>query len=321
MLAICIAFSPFTRCLDGVAKAVVAEVKKAVARTVSAKRKEQGRRCEAIKLYNKMIADYAALAVARLMQLEEDGCGMHGDDKIWREAIYDLIRTANKVPVDPFLEGAAVTSRCRDAAKWFSWDQRTRLLGNGCQAAEIPTITPTMDLNGTRVAAIHSLYLSMLRPMKGLMVAWKTPLGITAPNQLDEDDFEMVAEFEAVGNVTRVSTKVMQNEVAWTGAYKSLIHQQVESKLDFSIPNISLSTFDYKAVTNETPQPRMKKEYDDFTLTGQRCWERAHEAAVRRHKLQGAVVKDQDLMNTLLDVRTKHCSHLSHNDFQKAKGL
>ena len=43
----------------------------------------------------------------------------------------------------------------------------------------------------------------------------------------------------------------MQNEVAWTGAYKSLIHQQVESKLDYSIPNTSLSTFDCKGVTGE----------------------------------------------------------------------
>ena len=52
------------------------------------------------------------------------------------------------------------------------------------------------------------------------MTAWKTPLRVAAPNQLEEDDFEMMAEFEAVGDVTRVSTKVMQHEVAWAGAYK-----------------------------------------------------------------------------------------------------
>ena len=134
---------------------------------------------------------------------------MHNDDKIWREAIGDLVRTRNKVAIDAFIEGVALIKKVRDGAKWFSWDQRTQLLDSSCKSAGVPTITPDMDLNKTRVAAIHSLFLSMLRPKRGMALAWLSPLGQTAPTKMTDSDYEEVAEFEALGNVTKHSTKLM----------------------------------------------------------------------------------------------------------------
>lgn len=111
---ICIGFK---RCIDGTAPGVKKRIEECIARTETAARHASPHRQSAIKLYNKMISDYAALGVAKLMQLLEDGCGVHNDDKIWRDAIGDLIRTRMRAAIDLFPEGIALTKKARDAAK------------------------------------------------------------------------------------------------------------------------------------------------------------------------------------------------------------
>ena len=55
-------------------------------------------------------------------------CGMHDGDKLGQSAGGALVRTKNKVVVNPFPEGQAVMKKAHDMAVHFSYGNRLKLL-------------------------------------------------------------------------------------------------------------------------------------------------------------------------------------------------
>jgi hypothetical protein len=88
--------------------------------------------------------------------------------QVGSSAIGNLVRTRNKVPINPFPEGQALLKKLRDLAKHFSYAKRLSELYKICQEVGTKPICPKIDKNGTRVMAVWRLVYSMLRLWKAL---------------------------------------------------------------------------------------------------------------------------------------------------------
>ena len=64
------------------------------------------------------VQDRAALSVAEYIGLDKaEACDMHDSDKIGRSAIGELVRSTNKIPVNPFPEGVRLMAKFQGMAK------------------------------------------------------------------------------------------------------------------------------------------------------------------------------------------------------------
>ena len=88
--------------------------------------------------------------------------------QVGSSALGNLVRTRNKVPINPFPEGQALLKKLRDLAKHFSYAKRLSELYKICQEVGTKPICPKIDKNGTRVMAVWRLVYSMLRLWKAL---------------------------------------------------------------------------------------------------------------------------------------------------------
>ena len=88
--------------------------------------------------------------------------------QVGSSAIGNLVRTRNKVPINPFPEGQALLKKLRDLAKHFSYAKRLDELHKICKEVGTKPICPKIDKNGTRVMAVWRLVYSMLRLWKAL---------------------------------------------------------------------------------------------------------------------------------------------------------
>jgi hypothetical protein len=149
-------------------------------------------------------------------------------------------------------------------------------------------------------------------------LSYGTEIGADAP-QLSVTDLDTICEWEAIGKVTFVSTKLYQNEVAWTGAFKDVIHKRIQISLDHEKVGASLMVLDHKNVSTTNPTPYVSKAFTAFSALGQECWRRAAHELEHRHTMTGGCVHDQDLANGLLDLRTKNTHHMSAEEFSSAK--
>jgi hypothetical protein len=309
----------FQRSLGSDASDVAAKITKCAHRVSSSARWDSVHRKDPDKLYRCGIADFAALGVTRLMELHTDGCSMHNDDKVFRWGTGDLKKSKNKIPVEPFDDGVQFAKQVHSAAHFFTWDQRSSLLRQCCQTVGIPFIRPDIDHNNTRVAAFRGLLLSLGRLANGIKMTYGTSLGAQAP-QLDDSDFDTICEWEAIGGLTSVAIKLYQNEVAWTGAYKDVIFKKLAGQLDHTRDGASLKLIDHRNVSIGKPKPVQTKKFADFSDLGKECWTRSAEELGRRHSMAHGSVTDQDLANSLLDVRTKNGHHLSATELRVANG-
>ena len=121
------------------------------------------------------------------MLLEEtEVCGMHDGDKIGQSAVGSLIRTKNKIPLNPFPRGQALMKKAHALAVHFSYSNRQHDLTNvGNVIPNQPTIMLQVDLNGTRVVAQHNLLFSDLR-MNRLLKTYMAYMPGTIANPLVE---------------------------------------------------------------------------------------------------------------------------------------
>jgi len=56
--------------------------------------------------------------------LDEEVCGMHDGDKIGQSAVGGLIRSKNKVQINPFQEGQELMKKAHKLGTYFSYSNR-----------------------------------------------------------------------------------------------------------------------------------------------------------------------------------------------------
>lgn len=117
-----------------------------------------------------IISDAAAKGVAAEFEQDEEVCEMHQGDKIGRSAVGTLVRSKNKVQINPFKEGKMLLAKVHNLGVHFQYGDRfprmIELYGNveGPDKRKlVPNCTIKMDYNKTRVNSSHGLILSVLR--------------------------------------------------------------------------------------------------------------------------------------------------------------
>ena len=65
-----------------------------------------------------------AKGVSAQLGLDEEVCGMHDGDKIGQSVVGGLVRTRNKVPVNPFPEGQELMKKAHRLGTYFSYSTR-----------------------------------------------------------------------------------------------------------------------------------------------------------------------------------------------------
>ena len=88
--------------------------------------------------------------------------------QVGSSALGNLVRTKNKVPVNPFPEDQDLLKKLRDFATHFSYAKRPSKLHKIGHEVGTKPICPKIDKNGTRVMAVWRLVYSMLRLWKAL---------------------------------------------------------------------------------------------------------------------------------------------------------
>lgn len=298
----------FSRCHDATAAALA----KLIESTVEDVTKVKG-------TIRSSIQDFATLAVSRYLQdgeIEEEGCAMHNDDKIGSWAVGKLKKHKNRQEVEPFPEGVQLMSKVHNLAKHFSYGERLAKLHEFCKLTGTACITPKLDLNGTRISAQYNLLLSTLRLMRGYN-AYIAAVGVTDATvqklALSASEWEAIAEFEAVLQVTKTSTVVAQNEKDFTGGYRPLLQHRVDSQLslDGSLPVIDLTK-----MTPALKLDRVDKRFAEFSPIGKMCWTRASEESQRRHSRP---FSQRELAAVVCDPRLKDRTFLSADDKTSAR--
>jgi len=177
--------------------------------------------------------DFADLAVARELGVEEEGCTMHNDDKTARFAIGILEKTKNKEVVDGFPEGKALIEAVRNACKEFSYESKRKELHSACTLATPPSpeLCMKLDHNETRVAAVRSMLQPPLRMINGMKLFRATHAGV-ASQQVNDEKWQSAAEFESILGMNQKITTLVQHERACTGGYKVPLYEMVENAFE-----------------------------------------------------------------------------------------
>lgn len=247
-----------------------------------------------------IIADFAALAVARALGKEKNGCGMHGDDKIARWAVGLLLKldgTGTDTAVDPFPQALDTINQLRDYAKLFSYGSKIDGLHKICHAVGCAAIKFDIDLSHTRIAAVRELLVSVLRQAPGMIAYSRTSTEKAA--QVHSSHFQVAAELEAVVNVVGKITTLKQSEVALTGGYKPVFR----AVLDAALSREPVQVLDVANMTAAARPPRREINIGDMTDVGQRSFTRAHAEFERRYTQEGARMRPQDLIAFACDPR------------------
>mmetsp|Transcript_35623 Transcript_35623/g.87622 ORF Transcript_35623/g.87622 Transcript_35623/m.87622 type:complete len:467 (-) Transcript_35623:497-1897(-) len=268
----------------------------------------------------RMIQDGAALSVARLLEFEDEVCGMHSGDKIGQSAVGCLVRTRNRRAVNPFPEGAKVMKLCQSISAHFGHsDSRRRDLERAGVQVDAPKIVVQQAKNGTRIAAQHNLAHCLIRLDRGLhqyvnihptQCEWKT--------DATTEMWMQIAEFEATLNCSKLTTTLCQTEVYYLSAFGHLIKTATIRALranKFSVVVLS-------EVTRDPMLPRREKSLVDFTPVGRECVMRARLEAERRfcgnttEEVDGTsqvAVGRTEMLSLLLDPRTNGCSTIERS--------
>ena len=163
-------------------------------------------------------------------------------------------------------------------------------------------------LNGTRVAAQHSLLYSEIRLNCSLQTY---AIKHQSSWRLSDEQWKTLAEFEGVLNITRRCTTLMQYERSFVGAYGLFVKQDTVSRL--RLPYLPVCSLDNIPKKNHVV-PRKNIPRDELTSAGRTCLDRAIVEAERRWcgscleepMWDEPVVEhtERDLLCTMLDLRT-----------------
>ncbi len=146
---------------------------------------------------------------------------MHDGDKIGQSAVGGLIRTKNKVAVNPFPEGQELMKKAHKLGTYFSYITRhSQLMSFRQQLKDQPEIKIQVDLNTTRVAEQHGLLNTELN-LNHLLRMYMS-VHNDAP-QLTTSEWDNIAEIEGILNISKDLTTLMQFENLYNGAYGQII--------------------------------------------------------------------------------------------------
>jgi hypothetical protein len=260
-----------------------------------------------IALAGCMVSDSAASGVSRAAEIEvEETCDMHDGDKVGQSATGRLLRTRKKHPVNPFVVGVALMAAAHAMGVHFSYGNRFTVLCAFATTLACASIKIKVDLNGTRIAAQWGLLFSCLRMNRALKMYQLQNPGSFA---MTDEQWIVLAEFEAVLSITQVLTKMAQYEELYTAAYGPIIKLLTYKKLTAQ----TISVIAAEQVTASPKPPRVDRPVDDLTPAGKECLERAVIEFQRRfmgntgdtREVDGELeINDRQLAAILLDVRT-----------------
>lgn len=253
-------------------------------------------------LCGSVIADGAAQAVGTHLDIDSEICNMHDADKLGRSSIGTLVRTKSKQKVNPFDEGQEYLKRAHAVGVHFSYGTRYNSLVKYAKIYDVAPVRIKVDLCGTRVAAQHNLFKSLLRMKKPLDVYMLSELHEDALPILSTQDWKTFADIEAVLNITSLCTTLSQSESYMSGAYKVVLRQTVLAELQKS----TIEVIDWDAKVKKGEVARMTKNVASMTRVGKECLQRALDEGRRRwcDKSTGELkLSDREMCCLLLDVR------------------
>jgi hypothetical protein len=269
----------------------------------------------------RMRSDRAAKGVAGELDMEEEEvCEMHDTDKLGQSACGGLVRTRKKVAVNPFKEGVDLVQKAHKLGAYFGYGSRAEQLTEiGKTVGGVPDIKIQVDYNTTRIAAVHGLLYSELRLNRGLRMY---ELQLNPGWGFKDEDWQGVAEFEAVLECTRVTSTLAQKESGYNGAFTPLIKSLALSKLRAD----EVFVIDMPKVTASPKVPSVAVKTEDLSILGQTAKMRATLEGEKRwcgndtEELTGAQVNmgKYELLCTLLDKRTLGCHHITGGQRKEA---
>jgi len=134
-------------------------------------------------------------------------------------------------------------------------------------------------MNGTRIAAVHGLILTMIRAHGGIGVA-ASLFGAPDLLRIDEGTWNSACEIEAIMHTSGQFVVSAQNEQFWSGASRIAFYAKLLAMLNTS-DDRGVRMIDLP-VTKEKGVTRTIKPYQKMSEIGQKCWERAKDEAQRR---------------------------------------
>ena len=223
------------------------------------------------------MSDFAALSVAGQFGHVREGCAMHGDDKIARYAFGDLQRSRRHRVVEAFDDGKHLLAEAQKCAKYFSYSTRRSMIIGKASMIEggCPKVVPKTDISTTRVAARYRMLLSILQLNKALRDFTSFP---NSTWELSEDDWDSLAEMEAIVRLITETTTMVQTESCQMGAMTHLLHSKLLERLRAT----NFYLLDLQAITESNTSPRHVKPVTAFTDVGRMCLRRAQLEAERR---------------------------------------
>ena len=303
-------------------------------------------------IHGSTIADAAAAGVAGVFKHWKEICKMHSGNKLFASGSGALVRIRSKVPVNPFPEGDELMKSASQVFLGHNTDKSRQCLTQVTES--MPTLKDQVCLklvlpkNGTRIAATVGMLHTLARMEKILRVA---KVVHTVTWTLTDEQWDDIRDFEAVGTITAVVTKVnargtstccscvllltcficllvqlAQFESLYTGAYGPLILGATYRKLTAT----HISVIDAPNVTKKLPVPRTAKAVSELSTISQEMLRRTVLEFQRRYcgnttetVIDGLplIIGDRELVVTYLDLRTLGASHLTSQQRRRAKDL
>jgi hypothetical protein len=267
-------------------------------------------------------SDRAARGVTGVLHMKEmEACEMHDTDKLGQAATGGLVRTRNKIPVNPFPEGVALISRAHKLGTYFGYSTRANDLEEvGKKLGNVPNVKIQVDYNTTRISAVHGLLYSEIRLNRGLKAY---DLEFSPGWDFKAEDWPVIADFEAVLNATRQTATLSQVEKDFMAAFTCLIKSMALSKLRAS----TMQVIELKKVTASPKVLREEVSVINMSALGQKARFRATLEGERRwcgnegETLTGAPVNmgRHEMLCMLLDKRTLGCHHVTVAQREEAR--
>lgn len=186
-----------------------------------------------------------------------------------------------------------------------------------------PSIRFAIDLNGTRIAAQHGLIQSSLRLSRSVKVYEAQSNQSWA---LKQEQWQSLAEFEGILDITKTMSTLAQSEAIFLGAYGPVLKSMTLKRLRKE----EVSIIDIGAVCAAQPTPIRKKVAEvDLSEAGRTALHRARLEAERRwcdnttevvHNTK-PLMSERERIAILLDLRTLKASCFSAAEFAEAEIL
>ena len=260
------------------------------------------------------ISDVAAAGVAKLFHEYAQLCEMHIGDKLPRAMVGDLVRTQNKVPINPFDACQRLLGILQAIATYFSYSTRHETMikmADILEEGSTALIRIEVQHNGTRVSARHGLIRSLIRMSKLVRLYGAAHGGPCL--KLNDEIMDTTLELEAYMQVTcNVCTMVQYEEIYMKAlGYPIIYSMMTKIKAD------TISVIDLSRLTSSPRLIRRDKRVRALTAIGKEARDRLILEAEKRHgdnpteNLNGSMptMSTSDKIACLLDPRTANCEH------------